>query len=67
MDIPKIVAKLRFMYHSNLLDVNNVLNQLGIMSDETANRNNKRHCMIIMNDILYRLYDKDVVDRFFNK
>lgn len=29
MDITKSVAKMRFKYHANMLDVYNVLNQLG--------------------------------------
>ncbi len=36
MDITKIVAKGRFIYHTNMLDAYNVLNQLGILKDEEA-------------------------------
>ncbi len=58
MNIPKIVAKMRFCYHANLLDVNNVLNQLHLLSDEKAERNNKKHTMTIVMDILPQLgYD----------
>ncbi len=45
MDITKKVAKLRFKYHTNMLDVCNVLNQLGIVKDEKAERVMKDHCM----------------------
>jgi len=31
MDITKKVAKMRFIYHTNMLDICNVLNQLGIL------------------------------------
>ena len=58
IDIPTKVAKMRFMYHANMLDVNNVLNQMHLMSDEKAEKNNRRHTMTIVNDILPRLgYD----------
>ena len=45
MDITKIVAELRFNYHANMLDVNNILNQLKLRSDEKAEENGKKHCM----------------------
>lgn len=58
MDITKKVAKMRFNYHASMLDVNNVLNQLGLRSDEKAEEVGKRHTMVIFNDILPRLgYD----------
>jgi len=57
MNIPKIVAKMRFAYHANMLDVNNVLNQLKIRSDEKAEERGKYHCMEAF-DCLERLgYD----------
>lgn len=43
MDITKTVAKLRLTYHLNMLDVCNVANQLGLMSDDRANIANKNH------------------------
>lgn len=45
MDITKKVAKLRFIYHSNMLDVCNVANQLGILKDEKAEKVMKNHTM----------------------
>jgi len=58
MDIPKIVAKMRFEYHGAALDFNNVLNQLGIRKDEKAEEVAKHHVMTIVNDICPRLgYD----------
>lgn len=36
MDITKKVAALRFKYHANMLDVCNVLNQIGILKDEKS-------------------------------
>lgn len=58
MNLPNIVAKIRFYYHANMLDVVNVANQLHILSDEKAEMMNKNHCMTIFNDIFPRLgYD----------
>lgn len=45
MDITKKVAKMRFNYHANMLNVCNVLNQLGILKDDKAETVMKNHCM----------------------
>lgn len=45
MDITKKVAKMRLNYHGTMLDIYNVLNQLGIVKDERAEEVMKRHCM----------------------
>lgn len=45
MDITKKVAALRFKYHANMLDVCNVLNQIGILKDEKAELKMKNHTM----------------------
>lgn len=59
MDITKVVAAIRFKYHVNMLDVNNVLNQLGIRKDDKAEERGKYHCMQSF-DCLRRLgYDVD--------
>ena len=55
MNLPKIVAKMRLHYHANLIDVVNVGNQLGIISDEKAEEMNKHHVMTIFTDIFPRL------------
>ncbi len=58
MNLPKTVAKMRFEYHGTLLDINNVLNQLGLRNDEKAEEIAKRHVMTMINDIAPRLgYD----------
>lgn len=58
MDIANRIAIIRFKYHANALSINNVLNQLHIISDNTAESRNKNHTMIVFNDILPRLgYD----------
>lgn len=58
MDITKTVAKIRFKYHTSMLDVNNVLNQLGFRSNEKTEAVGKKHTMIALFDCLPRLgYD----------
>lgn len=53
--LPETVAIARFKYHSNMLDVVNVANQLHILSDDKAERLNKKHCMTIVEDLLPRI------------
>lgn len=56
-DITKTVAKVRFIYHTNMLDVCNVANQLGLLSNEKAEEKMKNHTMQTF-DCLERLgYD----------
>lgn len=62
MDLPKFVAKVRFKYHANMIDIVNVGNQLHILSDDKAEKLNKNHTMTIFNDILPRIYGKETVD-----
>lgn len=45
MDITKSVAKMRFKYHANMLNVCNVLNRFGIVKNEKANSVMKGHFM----------------------
>ena len=44
MDVTKAVAKLRLVYHLNMIDFCNVANQLHLLSDEKADLANKNHC-----------------------
>ena len=55
MGINETIAKIRFKYHANMLDINGVLNQLHLMSDDKCEESNKRHCMTIFNDIFPRM------------
>ena len=58
MSLERNVAKIRFWYHANRLDINNALNQLHLMSDRKNEESNRKHVMIIFSDILPRLgYD----------
>ena len=43
MSIVTKVAKMRLNYHASMLDVCNVLNQLGILNDEKAEELMKNH------------------------
>ena len=63
MDIVKTVAKIRFTYHVNMLDVCNVANQLGILKDDKAEEVMKKHTMNCV-DCLERLgYDLNNVGK----
>lgn len=55
MNIVTLVTNIRKEYHLNMLDVNNVLNQMHIISDDKANENNKKHVMTLFTDIYPRL------------
>ncbi len=64
MDLPTKVAKARYVYHLAMIDVNNVLNQLKIRNDESAEEKGKYHTMTILNDVLPRLgYDVEKMFR----
>lgn len=67
MSLPNIVSIARFYYHGAMLDINNVLNQLGIRKDDKAEMIAKNHVMTIFNDILPRLYGKDKIDELLKK
>lgn len=45
MSIVTKVAKMRLNYHASMLDVYNVLNQLGVLNDEKAEEVMKNHIM----------------------
>lgn len=62
VNLPDIVTNLRYHYHLNAIDVNNILNQLKLRSDEKAEECAKNHTMTIINDILPRLgYDTKIL------
>ncbi len=53
-DITKTVAKMRFIYHTNMLDICNVANQLGILKDEKAEKKMRNHALQSL-DCIYRI------------
>lgn len=58
MSIVNIVAKLRFKYYSNMLDIVNVANQLHILNDKKAdlmNKHNLKECFKSMDIQGYKL------------
>lgn len=68
MDITKEVARIRYWYHLEGLDLNNVLNQLKLRKDEDAERIAKSHCVEII-DCWIRLgkkVPKEMID-FYNQ
>lgn len=67
MDMPKIIAMMRFHYHANMVDVNNVLNQLHIISDDKAEVANMHHVMTLFNDIFPRIYGEETFNKIMEK
>lgn len=67
MGMSERVAKMRLNYHANVVEINNVLNQLHIISDEKAEEIAKKHVMIIVNDVLPRIFGQKAVDELFKK
>ena len=65
MSLAVKLAKIRLDFHATACDWNNVLNQLHIISDEAAEERNKKHVMIIVNDVLPRLGCD--VEKFFKE
>lgn len=51
------VAYWRLMWHAEMVDINNILNQLGLRSDEKAETVAKKHVMTVVNDVAPRLVD----------
>lgn len=58
MCIETMIAKARLHYHLNMIDVVGVLDQLHVISGETAERRKKHHTMTLFTDVFPRLgYD----------
>jgi len=56
-DMPTKIAKIRYRILINRLDINNVLNQLHIRSDEAAERKAKNITMELFTDVFPRIID----------
>ena len=58
MGIAETVTKMRYKYHLEAIELNNVLNQLGMRSDTKADECAKRHVVTLLTDIMPRMgYD----------
>jgi hypothetical protein len=58
MDIAKIVARIRLVYHSNMLSVVNAANQMHLLSDDNADMKNINHlkeCFDCLERLDYKL------------
>lgn len=63
MSISNLVTKLRERYHLEAIELNNVLNQLSIRSDNKAEDVAREHTMKLVNDIYPRLgYDMSILE-----
>lgn len=65
MSLSTKIAKARLAYHANVVDLVNAGNQLGIIKDDKAEKLAKKHTMIIVGDILPRIYGQAIVDAVF--
>lgn len=64
MDIVKTVAKMRLSYYSNMLSVVNIGNQLHILSNDKANKLNKKNlanCIDAMEHLGYKFTGENKV------
>lgn len=65
MNLAKIAGKIGLVYHSNMLDINRVLNAFGLRSDEKAEEKGKYHtfkcfdCMELMGLKAYEFLEKE--------
>lgn len=65
MALSTIVAKARAVYHTNMVELVNVGNQLGLIKDEKAEEANKHHVMTLVTDVLPRIYGEEAVAKLF--
>lgn len=63
--LSEFVAKMRYQYHLNAIELVNVANQLGLIKNDKAEKKNKSHVMKVFNDILPRIYGEDMVRKLF--
>ena len=63
MGIPEAIARMRYHYHSNMIDFVNGMHQLGLSKNKRANALNKHHFLVIAEDILPRIYGKEAVEK----
>ena len=66
MDLAKTLAKLRYQYHLNAIELINAGNQLGLIKDDKAEKANKKHVMAIMNDIVPLIFGEEAVNILFD-
>lgn len=65
MNIVKVAAKTRFFWHSNALDIVNVLNQFKIYNDDKAEEKAKYHTMESF-DALRIIHGYDTIEEMLN-
>ena len=51
LSFSEAITIMRLHYHANIVDLFNGLNQIHLVSDDTAERICKKHTMICINDI----------------
>lgn len=66
MDIANVVARIRRVYHENMVSIVNAGNQLHLIKDEKAEEANMNHVMTLVNDIYPRIYGQEAIDKVLN-
>lgn len=56
--LPETLARLRFHHHGNMLSLNNILYQLGIITGEKADKENEKHFYLAM-DAFQNMSNRD--------
>lgn len=65
MSLARKIAKARMVYHTNMVELVNVGNQLGLIKDEKAEKANKHHVMTLITDVWPRIYGEAAVAKLF--
>lgn len=61
------IYKLIFKYHANMIEVCNIRQSLGLISDAKAEETNKKHCMGCIKAAYFGGFASDQVKELFEK
>ena len=61
------IYKLIFGYHTNMIEVCNIRQSLGLISDDKAEKANKKHCMGAIKAAYFGGFASDEVKKLFKE
>lgn len=61
------IYKLIFSYHVNMIEVCNIRQSLGLISDDKAEKTNKKHCMGAIKAAYFGGFASDQVKKLFEE
>lgn len=61
------IYKLIFNYHTNMIEVCNIRQCLGLISDEKAEKTNKKHCMGAIKAAYFGGFASDQIKKLFEE